>query len=63
MKNNRLKILEAQLKELQRDLSLIQARRDSDQALPEELKHQLWIEAKQVNELVDRLLGGHHGKK
>lgn len=42
------------LKELRRELSLIQARRDTEHDLPEELKHKLWLEAKQVDELVDR---------
>lgn len=44
------------LRELRRKLSLIQADRDTEYDLPEKLKHQLWGKAKQVDELVNRLL-------
>lgn len=63
MEDNRSQVLAARCKELQRELSLIQAQRDTEHDLSEELKHHLWVEAKQVDELVNRLLGGHHGKK
>src|SRR5580704_6114245 len=48
MKNN-----SALVKELRRELLLIQARRDTEYDLPEELKHKLWLEAKQVDALID----------
>ena len=40
-------------KELRRELSLIQARRNTEYDLSEELKHKLWLESKQVDELID----------
>lgn len=48
-------------KELRRELSLIQARRNTEHDLPEELKHKLWLEAKQVDELIDG--GGQYEKQ
>ncbi|MFT4059800.1 MAG: hypothetical protein QM652_09645 [Legionella sp.] len=56
MENNRAQALTAQLKDLQRRLSLIKARRDTEHDLPRELKYQLWVESKQLGELIDRII-------
>ena len=55
MENNR-----AIAKELQRQLSLIQAAIETEYELPEELKHKLWLESKLVDEHLSQLMGGHH---
>ncbi|KTD24116.1 hypothetical protein [Legionella maceachernii] len=55
MENNR-----AIAKELQRELSLLQAVRETEYELPEALKHQLWLEGKQVDEQLSQLMRGHH---
>ena len=58
MKNNRVIA-----KELQRELSLIQAARETEYELPKELKYKLWLEGKQIDELLSQLMGGHYAKK
>ncbi len=55
MENNSVHI-----KELLRKLSRIQADRDTESELSEEQKHEMWLEGRQVDELLNRLLGGRH---
>ncbi len=58
MKNNSLQDLLISFKELKRQLSIIKARQDTEHNLPEKIKYQLWIEEKQVEELIRGMFYG-----